>query len=78
VLLLLGALVAGAVYYQRRRQRKRPDAEAAVVYDREAKASKDTTNMMRNNPELSIKDRSNPDLENKNLHEFFPHSESFA
>jgi len=78
VLLLLGALVAGAVYYQRRRQRKRPDAEAAVVYDREAKASRDTTNMMRNNPELTIKDRSSPDLENKNLHEFFPHSESFA
>jgi len=78
VLLLLGAVIAGAVFYQRRRQRKRPDAEAAVVYDREAKASRDTTNMMRNNPELTIKEGSSPDLENKNLHEFFPHSESFA
>jgi len=78
VLLLLGAVIAGAVFYKRRRQRKRPDAEAAVVYDREAKASRDTTNMMRNNPELTIKGGSSPDLENKNLHEFFPHSESFA
>jgi len=79
VILLLGAVLAGAVYY-RRRQRKRPDATAAVVFDREAKSSRDTTNMMRNsnNAEVNIKDLNTSDLENKHLHEFFPHSESFA
>jgi len=77
VLVLLGAALAGALYY-RRRQSKRPDATAAVVYDREAKASRDTTNMMRSNPEVGIKDLHTGDLENRNLHEFFPHSESFA
>merc|ERR1712223_473489 len=79
VLLLLAAVLAGAIFY-RRRQRKRPDATAAVVYEREAKASQDTANMMRNsnNAELGSKDGQTSELDNKHLHEFFPHSESFA
>ena len=79
VLLLLAAVLAGAIFY-RRRQRKRPDATAAVVYEREAKASQDTANMMRNsnNAELGSKDGQSSELDNKHLHEFFPHSESFA
>merc|ERR1719510_1535530 len=79
VILLLGSLLVGAIFY-RRRQRKRPDATAAVVYEREAKASQDTANMMRNsgNAELGIKDGQTSEQDNKHLHEFFPHSESFA
>merc|ERR1711879_915949 len=76
VVLLLAAILAGAVFY-RRRQRKRPDATAAVVYEREAKASQDTADMMRNsnNAELG---QTSEQQDNKHLHEFFPHSESFA
>jgi len=81
ILLVLGSVVGGALYYRRRRM-KRPDATAAVVYEREAKDSRDTTNMMRNSngSEVSggITDLRTAQLENKNLHEFFPHSESFA
>jgi len=79
VILLLAAVLAGAVFY-RRRQRKRPDATAAVIYDREAKASQDTADMMKNsnNPELGIKEDQTSEQDNKHLHEFFPHSESFA
>ena len=79
VILLLAAVMAGAFFY-RRRQRKRPDATAAVIYDREAKASQDTADMMRNsnNPELGSKDDQTSQQDNKHLHEFFPHSESFA
>jgi len=76
VILLLVAILVGAVFY-RRRQRKRPDATAAVVYEREAKASQDTADMMRssNNAELG---QTSEQEDNKHLHEFFPHSESFA
>jgi len=81
ILLLLGTVLGGALYYRRRR-RKRPDATAAVVYEREAKDSRDTTNMMRNSTSSEvtpgITDLRTAQLENKNLHEFFPHSESFA
>lgn len=79
ILLLLAAVLGGAVYYRRRRS-KRPDSSAAVVYDREAKANRDTANMVRNSnsSEVAIKDLHTAELENKNLHEFFPHSESFA
>jgi len=80
ILLLLAAVLAGAVYYRRRRS-KRPDSTAAVVYDREAKANKDTANMVvrnSNSSEVGIRDLHTADLENRNLHEFFPHSESFA
>merc|ERR1719245_5539 len=76
VILLLTSILAGAIFY-RRRQRKRPDATAAVIYDREAQASQDTANMMKN-PELGIKDGHTSVEDNKHLHEFFPHSESFA
>merc|ERR1712154_306605 len=79
VILLLAGVLVGAIFY-RRRQRKRPDATAAVIYDREAKASQDTANMMRNpnTAELGIKDGqpSEQEEDNKHLHEFFPHSES--
>jgi len=79
VILILASVLAGAIFY-RRRQRKRPDATAAVIYDREAQASQDTANMMKNsnNPELGIKDGHTSVEDNKHLHEFFPHSESFA
>jgi len=79
VILLLAGLLAGAIFY-RRRQKKRPDATAAVIYDREAKASQDTANMMRNSntAELGTKDGQTSEQDNKHLHEFFPHSESFA
>merc|ERR1712062_10087 len=55
-------------------------ATAAVVYEREAKASQDTANMMRNsnNAELGSKDGQTSELDNKHLHEFFPHSKSFT
>merc|ERR1719433_2304307 len=76
VILALAAILVGAVFY-RRRQRMGPDATAAVVYEREAKASQDTADMMRNsnNAELG---QTSEQQDNKHLHEFFPHSESFA
>ena len=50
VLAVLGiiAAAAGAVLYWRRKQSlKRPDAGAAVVYDRETRQNKDTATMVR-------------------------------
>lgn len=70
-----------------RRQRRRPDADAAVVFDRESKVNNDTTNMMRHphdnisdntrlSQDISIRDLHVTD--HRNLHEFFPNSDSFA
>jgi len=80
-ILVILVCVGAGVWYYRRRQMKRPDAGAAVVYDREARLNRDTTNMMRNNSREASVDGSNRNLETvdqRNLHEFFPNSDSFA
>jgi len=80
-ILVILVCVGAGVWYYRRRQSKRPDAGAAVVYDREARLNRDTTNMMRNNSREASVDGSNRNLETvdqRNLHEFFPNSDSFA
>lgn len=89
VIIIIVSCVGGSAYYYRRRQKKRPDAAAAVVYDREFRQSHDTANMMRSNSQtgvntgssadLSIRDLHRDDPDNRqHLHEFFPHSDSFA
>ena len=79
-IILIVACVGLAVYFYKKRQRKRPDARAAVVYDQEARVTRDTANMMRSNSgnDVSIRALHIDDPDNRNLHEFFPHSESFA
>merc|ERR1719208_761927 len=62
-ILVILVCVGAGVWYYRRRQSKRPDAGAAVVYDREARLNRDTTNMMRNNSREASVDGSNRNLE---------------
>lgn len=89
VIIIIVSCVGASAYYYRRRQRKRPDAAAAVVYDREFRQNHDTTNMMQRSGsqtgvntcqgDLSIRDLHTDDPDNRqHLHEFFPHSDSFA
>lgn len=86
-IIIIVACVGVAGWYYRRRQRRRPDADAAVVFDRESKVNNDTTNMMRHphdnisdntrlSQDISIRDLHVTD--HRNLHEFFPNSDSFA
>jgi len=86
-IIIIVACIGVAGWYYRRRQRRRPDADAAVVFDRESKVNNDTTNMMRHphdnisdntrlSQDISIRDLHVTD--HRNLHEFFPNSDSFA
>ena len=52
VLGILAAAVGALLYWRRKQSLKRPDAGAAVVYDRETRQNKDTATMVRHRIEL--------------------------
>jgi len=76
IIVITVCLGLAAAYYRRRQRQKRPDADAAVVYDAESRLNKDTANMVRTRGSVSLTSSEEPD--NRNLHEFFPSSDSFA
>ena len=47
VLGIIAAAVGALLYWRRKQSLKRPDAGAAVVYDRETRQNKDTATMVR-------------------------------
>ena len=76
IIVITVCLGLAAAYYRRKQRQKRPDADAAVVYDAESRLNKDTANMVRTRGSVSLTSSEEPD--NRNLHEFFPSSDSFA
>ena len=76
IIVITVCLGLAAAYYRRKQRQKRPDADAAVVYDAESRLNKDTANMVRTRGAVSLSSSEEPD--NRNLHEFFPSSDSFA
>ena len=80
IIVIIVCLGLGAAYYRRRQRQKRPDADAAVVYDAESRLNRDTANMMRARGSVSLAgpEGNTEEADTKNLHEFFPRSDSFA
>jgi len=75
IIVITVCLGLAAAYYRRRQRQKRPDADAAVVYDAESRLNRDTANMVRTRGSVNL---GTEDADNRNLHEFFPSSDSFA
>ena len=75
IIVITVCLGLAAAYYRRRQRQKRPDADAAVVYDAESRLNRDTANMVRTRGSVTL---GTEDADNRNLHEFFPSSDSFA
>ena len=75
IIVITVCLGLAAAYYRRRQRQKRPDADAAVVYDAESRLNRDTANMVRTRGSVTL---SSEEADNRNLHEFFPSSDSFA
>ena len=75
IIVITVCLGLAAAYYRRRQRQKRPDADAAVVYDAESRLNRDTANMVRTRGSVTL---GSEETDNRNLHEFFPSSDSFA
>jgi len=75
IIVITVCLGLAAAYYRRRQRQKRPDADAAVVYDAESRLNRDTANMVRTRGSVTL---GSEEADNRNLHEFFPSSDSFA
>lgn len=75
IIVITACVGLAAAYYRRRQKQKRPDADAAVVYDAESRLNRDTANMVRTRGSVSL---ATEESDNRNLHEFFPSSDSFA
>lgn len=70
---LIGIMGLAAMAFKKRQlARQRPDAAAAVVYDREARAVNDERNMMGGNSSLASSQQLNGKDSSNNYHEFFP------
>ena len=54
IIVITVCLGLAAAYYRRRQRQKRPDADAAVVYDAESRLNRDTANMVRTRGSVNL------------------------